>query len=115
MRKCSCLYVVGRRCVSFVGVLQAIAIVSVGSFTIAAILLSGLFVYDVFWVFGTEVMVTVAKVGVADLTFCSAVFGALRRKSDLAGIRFPFRSPSTDLLNSYSRFSWILGLTAFLV
>lgn len=45
-------------------VLQGIAIVSVGSFTIAAILLSGLFVYDVFWVFGTEVMVTVAKAGV---------------------------------------------------
>ena len=26
-----------------------------------AILLAGLFVYDVFWVFGTDVMVTVAK------------------------------------------------------
>ena len=28
---------------------------SLGSFVIGAILLMGLFVYDVFWVFGTEV------------------------------------------------------------
>lgn len=41
--------------------IQGIRIVSVGSFKIAVILLSGLFVYDVFWVFGTEVMVSVAK------------------------------------------------------
>jgi len=41
--------------------IQAIAMISVGSFTIAAILLSGLFIYDIFWVFGTDVMVTVAK------------------------------------------------------
>ena len=34
---------------------------SLGSFVIGAILLMGLFVYDVFWVFGTEVMVSVAK------------------------------------------------------
>jgi minor histocompatibility antigen H13 len=32
----------------------------VGSYSIASILLAGLFVYDVFWVFGTNVMVTVA-------------------------------------------------------
>jgi minor histocompatibility antigen H13 len=32
-----------------------------GSFLNGVILLSGLFVYDVFWVFGTDVMVTVAK------------------------------------------------------
>ncbi|KAL8275667.1 hypothetical protein Esti_000230 [Eimeria stiedai] len=51
--------------------IQAIAIVSVGSFAIAAILLCGLFVYDVFWVFGTEVMVSVAKAfeGPAKLIF----------------------------------------------
>ncbi|KAL8427461.1 hypothetical protein Efla_003908 [Eimeria flavescens] len=51
--------------------IQAIAIVSVGSFAVAAILLSGLFVYDVFWVFGTEVMVSVAKAfeGPAKLIF----------------------------------------------
>ncbi|CAM9661352.1 unnamed protein product [Phaeothamnion confervicola] len=35
--------------------------VSIGSYQVGAILLCGLFVYDVFWVFGTEVMVTVAK------------------------------------------------------
>lgn len=38
-----------------------IKLLSPGSFTNAAILLCGLFVYDVFWVFGTDVMVTVAK------------------------------------------------------
>ncbi|OEH75751.1 signal peptide peptidase domain-containing protein [Cyclospora cayetanensis] len=51
--------------------IQAIAIVSVGSFGVASILLCGLFVYDVFWVFGTEVMVSVAKAfeGPAKLIF----------------------------------------------
>merc|ERR1712232_274124 len=34
---------------------------SLGSYKIGAILLVGLFFYDIFWVFGTEVMVTVAK------------------------------------------------------
>eukprot|EP00922_Rhytidocystis_sp_ex-Travisia-forbesii_P012548 GHVS01018910.1.p1 GENE.GHVS01018910.1~~GHVS01018910.1.p1 ORF type:complete len:423 (+),score=66.25 GHVS01018910.1:39-1307(+) len=41
--------------------IQAIALVSMGDFKVATILLSGLFIYDIFWVFGTEVMVTVAK------------------------------------------------------
>ena len=31
------------------------------SFTIGCVLLCGLFFYDVFWVFGTDVMVTVAR------------------------------------------------------
>ena len=34
---------------------QGIEMLSLGSFVIGAILLMGLFVYDVFWVFGTEV------------------------------------------------------------
>ncbi|OII72979.1 minor histocompatibility antigen [Cryptosporidium ubiquitum] len=41
--------------------IQAISLISIGSFKIGAILLIGLFVYDIFWVFGTDVMVTVAK------------------------------------------------------
>ena len=36
-------------------------LVSVGAFRNAAIMLCGLFFYDVWWVFGTDVMVTVAK------------------------------------------------------
>ena len=40
---------------------QTIERVSLGSYKIGAILLAGLFFYDIFWVFGTEVMVTVAK------------------------------------------------------
>mmetsp|Transcript_58885 Transcript_58885/g.140067 ORF Transcript_58885/g.140067 Transcript_58885/m.140067 type:complete len:371 (-) Transcript_58885:337-1449(-) len=41
--------------------LRGIEMLSVGSFVNGAILLCGLFVYDIFWVFGTDVMVTVAK------------------------------------------------------
>jgi minor histocompatibility antigen H13 len=41
--------------------IQGIELLGLGSYLNGAIFLSGLFVYDVFWVFGTEVMVTVAK------------------------------------------------------
>jgi len=41
--------------------IQGIALLSLGSFQTGCILLCGLFVYDIFWVFGTDVMVTVAK------------------------------------------------------
>eukprot|EP00271_Cylindrocystis_brebissonii_P015672 TRINITY_DN38635_c0_g1_i1.p1 TRINITY_DN38635_c0_g1~~TRINITY_DN38635_c0_g1_i1.p1 ORF type:complete len:380 (-),score=70.01 TRINITY_DN38635_c0_g1_i1:247-1386(-) len=41
--------------------IQGIEMLSLGSFTIGAILLGGLFFYDIFWVFCTPVMVTVAK------------------------------------------------------
>jgi len=40
---------------------QAIEHISIGSFKIGFILLCGLFFYDIFWVFCTPVMVTVAK------------------------------------------------------
>jgi hypothetical protein len=41
--------------------ITAIEMTNLGSFRNGALLLVGLFFYDVFWVFGTEVMVTVAK------------------------------------------------------
>jgi minor histocompatibility antigen H13 len=41
--------------------IQGIALVSVGSYQIGCGLLSLLFFYDIFWVFGTDVMVTVAR------------------------------------------------------
>jgi len=41
--------------------IQGIALLSLGSYKVGAILLGGLFFYDIFWVFGTDVMVTVAK------------------------------------------------------
>jgi len=41
--------------------IQALERMSLGSFKVGAILLVGLFFYDIFWVFGTDVMVTVAK------------------------------------------------------
>jgi len=41
--------------------IQSIERMSIGSYKVGAILLTGLFFYDIFWVFGTDVMVTVAK------------------------------------------------------
>mmetsp|Transcript_35581 Transcript_35581/g.46940 ORF Transcript_35581/g.46940 Transcript_35581/m.46940 type:complete len:456 (-) Transcript_35581:220-1587(-) len=41
--------------------IQGMERISIGSYKVGAILLTGLFFYDIFWVFGTEVMVTVAK------------------------------------------------------
>ncbi|PWN21101.1 peptidase A22B, signal peptide peptidase, partial [Microstroma glucosiphilum] len=41
--------------------LQAISLMGLDSFLTGSIMLGGLFVYDVFWVFGTEVMVSVAR------------------------------------------------------
>ena len=40
---------------------QGLEMLSFGSFKVGAILLAGLFMYDVFWVFGTPVMVDVAR------------------------------------------------------
>ncbi|RLN63690.1 hypothetical protein BBP00_00003954 [Phytophthora kernoviae] len=40
--------------------IKGIESLSLGSFKVGAILLCGLFFYDIFWVFGTDVMVTVA-------------------------------------------------------
>jgi hypothetical protein len=37
--------------------------ISLGSFQTGAVLLAGLFCYDVFWVFGSDVMMTVATKG----------------------------------------------------
>lgn len=41
--------------------INAIELIRLNTVGTAAILLGGLFVYDIFWVFGTEVMVSVAK------------------------------------------------------
>ena len=41
--------------------IQAISFLNPGSYYTATVLLSLLFFYDIFWVFGTDVMVTVAK------------------------------------------------------
>jgi len=40
---------------------EGVALLSLGSYSVGCILLGGLFFYDIFWVFGTDVMVTVAK------------------------------------------------------
>lgn len=40
--------------------MTSLGVISLGSFQTGAILLAGLFFYDIFWVFGTDVMMTVA-------------------------------------------------------
>lgn len=63
--------------------------ISLGSFQTGAILLAGLFCYDIFWVFGTDVMMTVAT------------------KVE-APVKFLYTSPPSDIPRSYP-FS-VLGL-----
>ncbi|MES1906779.1 MAG: hypothetical protein MHM6MM_000017 [Cercozoa sp. M6MM] len=46
--------------IAFCLCVQAVGLLRLGSYKAAAMLLAGLFVYDVFWVFGTPVMVDVA-------------------------------------------------------
>jgi len=51
-------------CNNLIGIslsIQAISFLNPGSYYTAAVLLTLLFFYDIFWVFGTDVMVTVAK------------------------------------------------------
>jgi len=43
--------------------MASLGAISLGSFQTGAVLLAGLFCYDVFWVFGTDVMMTVATKG----------------------------------------------------
>jgi len=40
---------------------SAVSLIQLDSFVTGMLLLTGLFFYDIFWVFATEVMVTVAK------------------------------------------------------
>ncbi|EFA80633.1 peptidase A22B family protein [Heterostelium album PN500] len=41
--------------------IQGISLIGLHDYSVGVILLCGLFLYDIFWVFGTDVMVTVAK------------------------------------------------------
>ena len=69
--------------------MTSLAAISLGSFQTGALLLLGLFCYDIFWVFGTDVMMTVAT------------------KVE-APIKFLFTAPPSDVPRSYP-FS-VLGL-----
>lgn len=61
----------------------AVENIQLGSFCTSAVLLSGLFFYDIFWVFGTDVMVTVAVSvdGPIKLLFPQTIFGDHEKKS----------------------------------
>mmetsp|Transcript_17461 Transcript_17461/g.38013 ORF Transcript_17461/g.38013 Transcript_17461/m.38013 type:complete len:386 (-) Transcript_17461:405-1562(-) len=64
--------------------IQGIEFLSVGSVKIGAILLSGLFLYDIFWVFCTPVMVSVAK------SFDAPIKLLFPRAMDLVNAERPF-------------------------
>jgi len=65
--------------------IQGVELLSLPNYKTSAMLLGGLFFYDVFWVFGTDVMVTVAKKFDAPikLVFPQNIFDASARSSML--------------------------------
>jgi len=71
-------YWVANNLLAFCFSIQGIARIQIGSYKVCCILLSGLFFYDIFWVFGTDVMVTVAKSFDAPIKFLfpKAIFTA---------------------------------------
>lgn len=90
--------------------------ISLGSFQTGAILLAGLFCYDIFWVFGTDVMMTVATKGE---NWCwSWMHLSFDKRSKYnhhsllfqveAPVKFLYTSPPSDVPRSYP-FS-VLGL-----
>jgi len=69
---------------------QGIELLSLGSYLNGCILLCGLFVYDVFWVFGTDVMVTVAKSFDAPIKLlfpqCTLLWGGEELRPSMLGL-----------------------------
>ena len=59
----SCLYLAEIIAIAWALGMVSLGAISLGSFQTGAILLAGLFCYDIFWVFGTDVMMTVATKG----------------------------------------------------
>lgn len=68
--------------------IEGIALISLGTYRNSVLLLSGLFLYDIFWVFGTDVMLTVAKSfdGPIKVVFPKDIFSALPWKYSLLGL-----------------------------
>merc|ERR1711865_909837 len=104
---------------------QGIEMLSLGSFVIGALLM-GLFVYDVFWVFGTEVMVAVAKglnapvkimfpkaLGVSPIPFSMLGLGDIVIPGIFVALmlRFDHKQGFTSTPYFYSNFvAYVLGL-----
>lgn len=67
---------------------QAVALISPGTYQTGCILLGLLFFYDIFWVFGTDVMVTVAKSfdGPIKLLFPKNVFSGAELEFSMLGL-----------------------------
>merc|ERR1712129_296590 len=93
---------------------QGIEMLSLGSFVIGAILLMGLFVYDVFWVFGTEVMVAVPKgLGVSPIPFSMLGLGDIVIPGIFVALmlRFDHKQGFTSTPYFYANFvAYVLGL-----
>lgn len=63
--------------------ITAISALNISNFKTSSILLIGLFIYDIFWVFGTDVMVSVATGidGPIKILFPQTIFGSHAKKS----------------------------------
>ncbi|EDQ88802.1 uncharacterized protein MONBRDRAFT_21539 [Monosiga brevicollis MX1] len=95
--------------------ISAIEMLSCNSFTIGAMLLSGLFFYDIFFVFGTDVMVTVAKSvqGPIKVVFpkdflANGINSTMHGMLGLGDIAF--RKPTGSLYFSVAMLAYFLGL-----
>jgi len=115
--------------------IQGIALLSLGSYKVGCILLGGLFFYDIFWVFGTDVMVTVAKsfdapvkllfpkqlfaetlsfsmLGLGDIVI-PGIFIALLLRFDDSRIKSKISSSKVYFLTCY--FAYLIGLISTIV
>lgn len=77
--------------------INAVELLHLNNVVTGCILLSGLFVYDIFWVFGTDVMVTVAKSFEAPIkrklkvfTYYIIIFTRFNQNFSLTTMKFNF-------------------------
>jgi len=110
----------------FVFCIQGIALISPGRYHIGCILLGLLFFYDIFWVFGTDVMVTVATSfeGPIKLLFPKNALSGEEWKFSLLGLgdivlpglfisflyRYDFTQKRTPIIYYVCTISYVLGL-----
>ncbi|XP_023076144.1 minor histocompatibility antigen H13 isoform X2 [Piliocolobus tephrosceles] len=88
--------------------LNGVELLHLNNVSTGCILLGGLFIYDVFWVFGTNVMVTVAKSFEAPI---KRIFIALLLRFDIS----LKKNTHTYFYTSFAAYIFGLGLTIFIM
>ncbi|XP_055121190.1 minor histocompatibility antigen H13 isoform X3 [Symphalangus syndactylus] len=88
--------------------LNGVELLHLNNVSTGCILLGGLFIYDVFWVFGTNVMVTVAKSFEAPIKW---IFIALLLRFDIS----LKKNTHTYFYTSFAAYIFGLGLTIFIM